>query len=145
MKTTFLILVSFAFVAHTFAGSATWNSNPASHSWNTASNWTPATVPNGPADIATFGVSQTTQINETAAITLNGITFSPGSSGYAISVTGTLTISGQGIINNSSCADGISADVTNQSNFGSLSFHGSATSGESVEYTAVGGPVNHSV
>ena len=31
------------------AGSATWNLNPASDLWSTASNWTPATVPNGPA------------------------------------------------------------------------------------------------
>ena len=39
------------------AGSATWNLNPTSDDWNTADNWTPNTVPNDPADIATFGLS----------------------------------------------------------------------------------------
>ena len=29
------------------AGSATWDLNPGSGDWNTATNWTPATVPNG--------------------------------------------------------------------------------------------------
>src|SRR6266446_2574459 len=31
-----------------FGGSATWNLNPTSGDWNTATNWTPETVPNGP-------------------------------------------------------------------------------------------------
>ena len=34
------------------AGSATWNLNPTSSDWNAALNWTPNTVPNGPADVA---------------------------------------------------------------------------------------------
>jgi hypothetical protein len=38
-----------------FAGSAMWNLNPDTGDWNTANNWTPATVPNGPIDIAAFG------------------------------------------------------------------------------------------
>ena len=46
-----------------FAGSATWNLNPTSGDWNTATNWTPATVPNGPTDTATFGVSNITGIS----------------------------------------------------------------------------------
>src|SRR4029453_12834390 len=41
-------------------GGPTWNLNPASGDWNTASNWTPATVPNGPAYTATFDVSNMT-------------------------------------------------------------------------------------
>ncbi len=36
------------------AGSATWKSNPVDSDWNNASNWKPATVPNGPNDRATF-------------------------------------------------------------------------------------------
>ena len=39
------------------AGSATWNLNPTSGDWNTAANWMPNTVPDGPNDIATFDVS----------------------------------------------------------------------------------------
>lgn len=40
-----------------YADSATWRMNPMSGDWNTAANWTPNTVPNGPDDIATFGLS----------------------------------------------------------------------------------------
>ncbi len=48
-------------VAH--AGSATWDLNPTSGDWNTAANWTPMTVPNGPADIATFALSELTTVS----------------------------------------------------------------------------------
>jgi hypothetical protein len=40
-----------------YAGSATWKSEPTSSDWNTASNGTPETVPNGSSDVATFGTS----------------------------------------------------------------------------------------
>ena len=36
------------------AGNATRGTNPATGNWSTAGNWTPATVPNGPNDTATF-------------------------------------------------------------------------------------------
>ena len=44
------------------AGSATWDLDPMSGDWNTAANWTPTTVPNHPADTATFGLSNTTDV-----------------------------------------------------------------------------------
>src|SRR5580765_477217 len=40
-----------------FAGSATWDLNPGSGDWNTATNWTPTTMPNSSADTATFAFS----------------------------------------------------------------------------------------
>ena len=40
--------------------------NPVNNRWNKAANWTPATVPNGDADIATFGVSNMTGVLLTA-------------------------------------------------------------------------------
>ena len=43
-----------------YAISAQWDLDPISGDWNTAANWTPNGIPNGPADIATFGLSQTT-------------------------------------------------------------------------------------
>src|SRR4249919_3539755 len=83
------------------AGSATWNLNPGSGNWNTAANWTPATVPNGPADTATFGVSNITDVSLSAAIEVEGIVFGVGASPYTISAAQALTISGTGIVNNS--------------------------------------------
>ena len=41
----------------TYAISAQWDLDPVSGDWNTADNWTPMGVPNGPADIATLGLS----------------------------------------------------------------------------------------
>jgi hypothetical protein len=41
-----VLLLGSAGVA--FAGSATWDLNPATNNWNAAVNWTPDTVPNGP-------------------------------------------------------------------------------------------------
>src|SRR5947208_3109772 len=69
------VLLMLLTVSLTHAGSATWNLNPTSGNWNTAGNWTPATVPNGPGDIATFDVSNTTDVALAASITLNGIIF----------------------------------------------------------------------
>src|SRR5881275_496489 len=91
------VLVPFLLSAAStaFAGSATWNLNPTSGDWNTATNWTPATVPNGSADTATFAVSNTTAISISANTTVDGITFAPGASSFTVTASqGTLTISG---------------------------------------------------
>ena len=57
MKTKLTIILSFTLAIHAYAGSATWNLDPINENWNDAANWMPNTVPNGPADVATFGVS----------------------------------------------------------------------------------------
>src|SRR3989442_1813282 len=43
-----------------YADSSTWNLHPNSNDWNTAANWTPATVPNAPNYVATFSASTVT-------------------------------------------------------------------------------------
>src|SRR5437016_11554387 len=106
MKYTITILITCASLIAsqlTHAGSATWNLNPTSGDWNTAVNWTPATVPNGPSDTATFAVSNTTAISVSASTEVNAIVFDPAASGFTItdSASRLLTISGAGIINNS--------------------------------------------
>ena len=45
-----------------YASSATWNLNPTSGEWNTAANWTRATVSDSPRDVATFGLSNQTSV-----------------------------------------------------------------------------------
>lgn len=59
----------------TYAISAQWDLDPVSGDWNTATNWTPDGVPNGPADVATFGLSNTTDVSISANTEVNGITF----------------------------------------------------------------------
>src|SRR5437867_7345038 len=93
----------FLMARATYAGSATWNLNPASGDWNTAANWTPATVPNDPSDVATFAVSNTTEISLSSEVKLDSIVFDAGASMYTIStgVGPSFTIGGDGILNNS--------------------------------------------
>ena len=64
--------------APAFAGNATWNLSPASGDWNTAENWVPATVPNGPTDTATFASSMVTDVSISAGVEVDGIVFDPG-------------------------------------------------------------------
>ena len=56
-----------------YAISARWNLDLISGDWNTAANWTPMGVANGPADVATFGLSHTTDVSISAdtEITVN--------------------------------------------------------------------------
>src|SRR5213078_776390 len=84
--------------------SAQWDLNPISGDWNTPVNWTPDTVPNGPNDIATFGLSNTTNISLSADTEVDSIIFTPAATNpYSITVSSgvTLTLSGLGISNNS--------------------------------------------
>ena len=89
-----------------FAGSAQWRPGPPppqTGDWNTPGNWNPATVPNGPADLAAFGVSSITGLSLSANTQVNTITFNAGASAYTITASPalTLTISGTGIVNSS--------------------------------------------
>src|ERR1043166_8030164 len=69
-----------------YADSATWNLNPISGDWNTADNWTPRTVPNGQTDIATFDVSNATNVSIVENILLRGIEFNPSADAFSIGV-----------------------------------------------------------
>ena len=74
-----------------YADSALWDLDPISGIWTTPTNWTPDLVPNGPGDIATFGVSNVTDVLIPAGplgVEIDSIVFNPGASQYAISVDG---------------------------------------------------------
>src|SRR5450631_3531421 len=103
----FILMVSIQALS---AGNATWSPNPSSGDWNTSVNWVPMTIPNGPADSATFGVSTQTDVSLTptsSSTEVSEITFDPGAGQYVLSLiatskfTGSLYVSGAGIINNS--------------------------------------------
>jgi autotransporter-associated beta strand protein len=108
------------------AGSATWNLNPLTNDWNTAANWTPETVPDGETDVATFDVSNVTDLSVSDYVFLDSIVFNPGASAYSIVFHG--AIDGAGIVNNS----GIAQNIDSSAN---LAFSGNATAGEDVVYT----------
>jgi hypothetical protein len=96
--------VMFLLPSVTYALSAQWDLDPVSGDWNTAANWTPMAVPNGPADTATFALSNTTDVSISANTEVNGIMFTPAATNpYTITASPglTLTISGVGVTNNS--------------------------------------------
>jgi hypothetical protein len=125
----------------TYAISAEWDLDPISGDWNTATNWTPMGIPNGPADVATFGLSNMTDVSISADIEVNGIIFTAAATNpYAITASHTasqsftLTISGSGITNNSGVTQnfvtGGPGDNNVTSSSGQIQFTNSATAGE---------------
>jgi hypothetical protein len=106
-----LALVYLCFVASVgvsnsaHAGNATWNLNPSSVDWNTATNWTPAIVPNGAGDNTTFGLTNTPNISISTDTLVDSITFTTAAANnpYTIMPNAgvTLTLTGAGVVNNS--------------------------------------------
>src|SRR6266496_3289472 len=113
----------------TFAGSATWKTNPATDFWNTAANWNPRTVPNGPSDTATFASSRQTGVFIAFDTEVNGVVFNPGASAFTIASEPTLAptviISGVGVTNNS----GIVQNFVINAGSAQMFFSNSATAG----------------
>ena len=132
----FAVLGLMLCIHTSFAGNATWDLNPGSGDWNTAANWTPATVPNGSADTATFAVSNTTAISISANTIVDGITFAPGASSFTITASPffALTISGAGITNNSGTTQNFVA-TRNFSFPEQIVFTNNATAGTSTIFT----------
>src|SRR6059036_262704 len=130
-----VLTLLLATASSSFAGSATWKASPATGDWFTATNWTPTTVPNGPADTATFASSNKTRPFIAFNAELNGIVFNPGASAFTIiNVPGTsptLTISGAGITNNSGIVQNFAFELAGAQ----ILFLNSATAGSLTSFT----------
>jgi autotransporter-associated beta strand protein len=150
IKTTFTVsflpvLLSMFSPQASRAGSATWSAtNAAGGAWGTAANWTPATVPNGPSDIATFGVSSARTVDvfpeSDYQIELKAIHFEAGASSFSFIVNSALDliIDGTGIRNDSNLLQTFSAQVESP-----IIFENSATAGENTLFTNAGGDPEH--
>ena len=120
LSCTMVLTLSLGALNAVYADSATWSMNPTSNDWNTAVNWTPATVPNGPTDVATFAGSSVTGLRFSAVMTeVAEIVFNPGANRFKITADSklaqtfvTLTISGSGITNNSGVTQDLVAGPT---------------------------------
>jgi hypothetical protein len=122
----------------TYAISTQWDLDPISGDWNTAANWTPNGVPNGPADTATLGLSNTTAVSISANTEVNAITFtSAATNPYTITASPglTLTISGVGIVNNSGTTQNFVIASDPSLHIGTLLFSNSATAGSNSVFT----------
>ena len=116
----------------TYAISAQWDLDPISGDWNTAANWTPNGIPNGPADIATFGLSHTTNVSISENTEVDSIIFTAGATNpYTITeaLGYTLTISGTGIVNNSGTMQNFVTEGHLNAPSRQIVFTGSATAG----------------
>src|SRR2546430_1169416 len=139
-----MLLLLLSIASSTYADSATWKSSPATGDWNTAANWTPMTVPNGPSDTATFATSNRTAVSLSAYTEVNGIVFNAGASAFTITVSPAnlgrlLTISGVGITNDSGVIQHfVTASGPGILDFGEFSFSNSATAGSETVYTNSG-------
>jgi fibronectin-binding autotransporter adhesin len=121
-----------------WAGSATWKSSPVDNQWYNPNNWTPATVPDGATDIATFGTTTQPAITISDGsdflTVLNGITFDSGASAYILTVPATgqdLTFQGRGVANNSGRTQ--TFVINGRSNSTVVTFQ-DATAGSNVSY-----------
>jgi autotransporter-associated beta strand protein len=135
------------------AGSATWNLNPVNNHWGKAPNWTPATVPYGENDVATFGASNVTDVmlgdtpDGYATTVVAEISFAESADAYTI-VLSTVTRSyystqlaftGSGITNNSGVVQNFVAKTSSRKDSGQIFFSGVASAGENVVITNEGG------
>jgi autotransporter-associated beta strand protein len=131
----FLSAVILAFCNNAgYAGSATWNLNPGSGDWNTATNWTPNTVP-GEFDIATFDISNTTDITFSQESGVLEMLFNPGASSFNFTISHfqALTFTIVGVVNNSGVTQNFIADVDADGNAGFIIFEQhSTTSSQTV-------------
>ena len=142
LHTAILLACSAFLPTCTLAGSATWNLNPSSNDWSTAANWTPATVPNGPLDNATFEDSNVTDVSIPTDTEVDSIVFGPGASAFTTTVAPTsgsaqFTVSGAGVLNSSGVIQKFVLQTVPQtgSQHTYLTFQGSATAGTSTSYT----------
>ncbi len=112
------------------AGSASWKLNPTSGDWNTTANWTPETVPNNPADVATFGSSNTNAISLSAKTQVDSVVFDANASAFTVSTAADhLTFFGTGIVNNSGNEQNF---VTGLQDGGTINFRNNASAGNAV-------------
>jgi hypothetical protein len=147
---TFLVAMLLIFFASSlaFAGSGTWLSSPVSGDWNTPANWSSTTVPNGPADTATFGSSSISAVSISADTEVNGIVFTPHAqpTPFDITVTNsaffnpprTLTLSGAGITNNSGVIQNFFVARMPFGEGATIVFENQATAGEMTAFTGFG-------
>jgi len=137
------------------AGSATWDLNPTSSDWATAANWTPQTVPYGETDVATFDVSNVTDVmvgdppDGTDSLNIVGdIVFNAGASSYTITITpvydvvfaSILEFHGAGVVNNSGDVQNfVAAHSGTTKASAEIYFMNAASAGDNVVITNEGG------
>ena len=129
-RLTLFLFLTNSFLPGARAGSATWNLNPVSNDWNSAANWTPETVPEDPADVATFTRSDTAAISLSDKVHLASILFDSDASAYTINTANRgLIFFGSGVVNNSGLDQNF---TTGLQDGGVIGFRNNASAGNAV-------------
>jgi autotransporter-associated beta strand protein len=118
-----------------------WNLDPTSSDWNTAVNWTPASVPNAPDVTAIFDVSNTTNVSLSGRTTVGEIIFNPGASAFTITapdqMADALSIVGAGLSNQSGIKQALVApEFGTFLGLPTVIFKGTALAGDLITLTA---------
>ena len=121
---------------------STWNLNPTSGDWNTAANWTPASVPNAPDATAIFDFSNTTNVSLSGRTTVGEIIFNPGASAFTITapdqMADALSIVGAGLSNQSGIEQALVApEFGTFLGLPTVIFKGNALAGDLITLTAI--------
>jgi hypothetical protein len=120
-----------------YADSATWNVNPTSGDWNTADNWDPPTVPNGPHDVATFDLSSENALVVSQNTIVASVEFTPDAAAFSITVNPPyrFTVDGTGLTNSSGLTQHFVTQVDEEKRRGMIEFSGSSTVTGAVSIT----------
>ncbi|MBA3963849.1 MAG: autotransporter-associated beta strand repeat-containing protein [Chthoniobacterales bacterium] len=144
-----LLVISLLFLqlnSPSFAGSATWLSQPHSGFWSDATNWSPATIPNGASDLATFGSSRVRNISLDSNIEVGGVVFTQGASVFKITVgvvdSTSFIISGAGMTNSSGLTQSFVVQGSDVGQSVALDFENTASAGTLISYVAGQAPGN---
>jgi autotransporter-associated beta strand protein len=142
MKAKLVITLTLSFVIHAYADSATWNLNPISDDWDTAENWTPNTIPDGPDDDATFNQSNITSVVVPATEEVRSLIFAPGADQFTITVNGHRNFFiVSGIVNDSAVNQTLVALADPSGVSGTIVFDSSSTSGTMMTIITEGNSV----
>jgi autotransporter-associated beta strand protein len=128
-------------------GSATWSSDGTENLWGSLADWTPAVIPNGATDTATFANSSTTYVDfdifNDGTITLDGIHFAPGADAFTIAdYSANMFFEGAGVVNDSGVTQ--SFITTGAAGLSKYYFDGTSTAGSLTAYTMQGGAPGNS-
>ena len=129
-------------IAGAQGSSATWNASPATNDWNTPANWSQNTVPNGPADVATFEFSHTTNVSLSASVEVNSMVFNSGASAFTFSSADSntsISITGAGILNGSNSLQAFALASHAEGGQQFLIFNNGATAGDRSSFSIGGG------
>ncbi len=139
MKTALFIIVNLMLVIHAHARIATWNLNHTAAIGIAPTNWTPANVPNQLNDVATFDVSNLTEISLSTGkfADIDRLVFNPGASAYTITCDGSarLGLHGKGIVNRSGITQTVHATGLGNQFFFALDFFGGSSAGSNTLFT----------